>query len=102
MTNRERFQSDLRVSVINALGLRAIDAAVRAGMTVYDALTPLCLANADVDEPVFVLRGQDQSAEETVAGWIGRNITSISQRKLAAAVQITKSMREWPHKKAAD
>lgn len=52
-------------------------------------------------EPTFTVRGQDQTAAETVEFWAGLNHRAPAA-KIAEAMAIADEMRNWPNKKAAD
>jgi hypothetical protein len=68
------------------------------------------LAKAHDDEPVFLLRGQDNLAAELVGKWatlasvmvpsIDEN--SVKAKKVAEARAISDAMHAWPHKKDPD
>lgn len=53
-------------------------------------------------EPVFTLRGQDQSSPKTVAFWIQENIETAPAEKLRGALEIALKMRITLVRKAAD
>lgn len=67
------------------------------------------LAKAHDDEPVFLLRAQDQHAADLVekwAIWVGINVPSVGgtplYKKVQEANQIADMMRRWPIHKAPD
>lgn len=66
------------------------------------ALIPSCLYKADEQEPVFILRGQDVTAADTVHYWVDRNIMSAPKEKIEAASVVEAHMERWYLRKAAD
>lgn len=70
-----------------------------------------CLNRAGPDEPVFVLRANDQSAPEAVRAWITRYcfdraggagydaLTILQKRKVNEALTLADSMEKWRHAK---
>lgn len=56
------------------------------------------------NEPVFLLRAQDQTAAATVRDWIGRNkqIAGHDPRAIRLAERQALRMDAWPVKKTAD
>ncbi len=67
------------------------------------------LAKAHDDEPVFLLRAQDQNAAELVekwAIWVSTAVPSAAgksmQDKVTEAYLIADLMRRWPIRKAPD
>lgn len=54
-----------------------------------------CLAKVDDDEPIFVLRAQDESAPERILDWIGINRRSLTEEHLREAFQCVDQFREW-------
>jgi hypothetical protein len=54
-----------------------------------------------VEEPVFILRAQDESAPAVIQVWISMN-RNAPPEKLASARQLIQDMRNWPKKKKAD
>jgi hypothetical protein len=81
--------------------MHAAERVMHAAERVYAEQVPPCLAKADQAEPVFILRGQDESAQALVRLWLAKNqqVTSVKYR---AALQIIDAMGEWPHKKLTD
>ena len=59
------------------------------------------LARAGDDEPIFVLRAQDQSAPTAILMWLAAN-PQLPDYKVTEALNTIKAMRAWPTKKAAD
>ena len=56
-----------------------------------------------VDEPVFLLRGQDMSAAETVRYWADLNDMNGGNPEASAAARAqANAMDLWPKKKPAD
>lgn len=47
------------------------------------------------DEPVFILRGQDNTAPEIILQWIAKNIDTIEETKLKEAYQTVLAMRRY-------
>lgn len=60
-----------------------------------------CLLKAGDDEPIFVIRAQDESASGIIQMWLVAN-PNISAEKRADALDCQREMREWPKKKKAD
>lgn len=56
------------------------------------------------DEPVFLLRAQDQTAAAVVRDWVRRNkqIAGHDPEAIALAEQQAIRMDQWPTKKTAD
>ena len=56
------------------------------------------------DEPVFVLRAQDQSADVIVELWADMNTAKLGadSPKILAARDIAAKMRAWPKRTLAD
>jgi hypothetical protein len=55
------------------------------------------------DEPVFLLRAQDQSAPMAVAYWAAMQVETGGDLNLARlAFEHAILMQQWPHKKQAD
>ena len=69
-----------------------------------------CLGKAHPDEPVFVLRAQDNLAADLVDKWATHvgllvpaiDVGSAMAKKVAEAKQIAEAMREWPIHKNPD
>lgn len=61
-----------------------------------------CLLKAQDDEPIWVLRGQDQSGPKHVLMWIADNINTISEEKARAAFENAMRMRSYHTRKVAD
>lgn len=59
------------------------------------------LARCADDEPIFVLRAQDETAPNTVLYWLQAN-PDLPEYKVTEAMNTVKAMRRWPTKKAAD
>jgi len=53
------------------------------------------------DEPIFVLRGQDPTAQSTVADWVRKNEQSASEAKLWGAAGVVAEMAAYPRRKSA-
>jgi len=66
----------------------------------YKATCPTLKKIAD-DEPMFVLRAQDESAPTTILAWIMLN-PQLSDEKRKDAIECAEKMREWPNQKKAD
>lgn len=62
-----------------------------------------CLLKAGDNEPIFVIRAQDESASGIIQMWLIAN-PHISPEKRAEALDCQRAMREWPKdkKKKAD
>lgn len=61
-----------------------------------------CLQNAKDNEPVFVLRGQDDSSPAVVLDWIQRNFESCPDDKLRDAFECALAMKNYTERKVAD
>jgi hypothetical protein len=62
------------------------------------ALGQGCLGKAGMDEPLFILRAQDDSAPSMVRYWIARQIangTPYDSPKLAEALSCAEAMERW-------
>ena len=58
-----------------------------------------CYAKADPDEPIFVLRGNDPTAAQTIQLWIRLNeFSGTSSEKIAEATRVIGEMRGWAFK----
>jgi hypothetical protein len=53
------------------------------------------------DEPIFVLRAQDESASMAVAYWLRMN-PQLSVERKAEAERCIEAMVQWSHRKKAD
>lgn len=103
MTNQQRFLLELaELLKVKPFSEGDIAKIMHAVERVYFQEIPSCLAKADQAEPIFVLRGQDQSAPDVVQWWLTFNQESIPPDKYRAAVQVYESMVVWPVKKQAD
>lgn len=60
------------------------------------------MSRAKPDEPVFVLRAQDESAPAVVAAWICYNINTAPAGKLREALECAIAMRQYPNRKQSD
>ncbi len=61
-----------------------------------------CYANAEPDEPMFVLLGRDKDAPDLVESWAAqREVDGESPDKLAEARALAREMREWRAKRSA-
>lgn len=65
-----------------------------------------CLNKAHPDEPIFVLRGNDECAPETIESWARRymaqktaenkgELTPQQRAKFNEALELARKMREW-------
>lgn len=68
-----------------------------------------CYANAEPDEPMFVLLGRDPVASATVLFWRAMKMrmrmdgkSKTSDAKLAEALACSKAMEEWSKSKGKD
>lgn len=61
-----------------------------------------CYDKAGLDEPLFVLRGQDTSSPKIVLEWIKDNFETVSEEKLRKAFDAALAMKRWSPRKAAD
>ncbi len=62
-----------------------------------------CIAKAADDEPVFVLRGQDALAGDTVRDWARRALEAgCPEAKYFEAIELADKMDAWPNRKLPD
>lgn len=63
-----------------------------------------CLGKAHPDEPVFVLRARDVTADDFVRRWAARvgERLGMSHPKVTSAIEIVRAMRAWPDRKLPD
>jgi hypothetical protein len=61
-----------------------------------------CLGNAANDEPIFVLRGQDESSPKVILHWIAKNFETCPDEKLREAFEHALVMKNYPSRKKAD
>ena len=62
-----------------------------------------CLGEAADDEPVFILRAQDLSADALVDLWAeNAESNGCDPAKVAEARELAKKMRAWPSRKSPD
>lgn len=73
-----------------------------------------CIVKARRNEPIFVLRGNDNTAADLVFKWAERFRTWIANRLLPAeqeaavmakwrdAIEVAQEMRDWPTQKSPD
>jgi hypothetical protein len=54
------------------------------------------------DEPIFVLRAQDNTAPGIVLHWISRNMNSIPEAKLKEAMNTALAMQRYSNRKDPD
>lgn len=54
-----------------------------------------CYNNAEPDEPIFTLRGNDPTAGQTIRNWIELNRGTSSPEKLAEAEKCAQEMEDW-------
>lgn len=47
------------------------------------------------DEPIFILRAQDNTAPGIVLSWIGKNLDTVDEAKLKEAFQTVLAMRRY-------
>ena len=52
-------------------------------------------------EPIFVLRAQDESASTTVAYWLKCN-PQLSEERKAEVQRCIEAMIQWPHRRKPD
>lgn len=59
-----------------------------------------CYANAEPDEPMFVLLGRDKHAPQLVEMWAGmRAMVGEDPAKVEEALKCAKAMRKWRHER---
>ncbi|MFN3624416.1 MAG: hypothetical protein ACK4TP_10175 [Hyphomicrobium sp.] len=62
-----------------------------------------CLNKAADDEPVFVLRAQDELAAAVVTDWaILAQKRGVSEQKVKEALELADAMKAWPTRKLPD
>lgn len=62
-----------------------------------------CLNKAADDEPVFVLRAQDELAAETVRMWAAAaSANGAAHDKVEEALSLASEMEQWPNRKMPD
>lgn len=62
-----------------------------------------CLNKAALDEPIFVLRAQDELAWAVVTDWaILAQKRGVSEAKVQEAFDLAEAMKAWPTKKLPD
>jgi len=62
-----------------------------------------CLNKAAEDEPLFVLRAQDESAPEVVRDWAAQaEAKGAPAEKVREALELADAMEAWPHRKTPD
>lgn len=54
-----------------------------------------CYANAEPDEPMFVLLARDPAAPATVRDWVQRRVGNDSPEKIAEALACADAMEVW-------
>ena len=59
-----------------------------------------CLEKVADNEPIFVLRAQDQSAPELIRRWIRDNLETLDPEHIAEAEQCARNMESWLHRRA--
>lgn len=67
-----------------------------------------CINLAAPDEPVFVLRGNDELAPDIVRAWVvtyrsakGQAITPAQERKASEALELAAAMEAWRYHEAS-
>lgn len=67
-----------------------------------------CISKADLDEPIFVLRANDELAPDIVRAWAvtyrsakGPNITPEQRRKADEALELAAAMEAWRYHQAS-
>ena len=77
---------------------------MRLGRKDYDGdIVALTEERIPKDEPVFLLRAQDKTADQVVQFWVFLNMQEgVDERMLSLARAQAKKMREWPDRKIAD
>lgn len=59
-----------------------------------------CLNKVADNEPIFVLRAQDQSAPWLIRQWIDRNYETLDPEHIAEAEQCARDMESWLGRRA--
>lgn len=65
---------------------------------------PSCFSKAADNEPLFVLRAQDRTADLVVQKWIDLNVSRLGFQhpKILEAIKLRDAMAEWPSRKLPD
>jgi hypothetical protein len=67
------------------------------------ALGKGCLGKADLNEPIFILRGQDMLAADLVDQWaIRARSWGCPEEKVQEAKELANAMRRWTPRKYPD
>jgi hypothetical protein len=76
----------------------------QAAPQAHTKINDTCLPKCGDDEPIFVLRAQDASADEVVQKWIDLNVETLGYEhpKIKAAIATRDAMAAWPSRKTAD
>ena len=61
-----------------------------------------CLAKADDDEMLFILRAQDKTAPKAILNWIANNIDTLPEDKAREAFECAMKMRKQRGRKLPD
>lgn len=64
--------------------------------------TDSCLKKTPDNEPIFVLRAQDESSPKVILHWMAKNFETLSIDKLREALETAIAMKAWPKRKTAD
>jgi hypothetical protein len=57
------------------------------------------LRKVNDDEPIFILRAQDNTAPGIVLQWISQNMNIVSEAKIKEALQTALAMRRYDHRR---
>lgn len=67
----------------------------KTGVPCYDKAAP--------DEPIFVIRAQDELSEEVVRIWaVMAEMKGVNKEKVSEALKLADEMGKWPKKKIPD
>lgn len=103
----------VRKCSIDAAGEITVEVMDSQGCPILNAKNGTCHKESDLapagdtpppDEPIFVLRGQDVLAAETVRFWehLARDSGQVNEGKLAGALAIAEQMDAWPTHRLPD
>lgn len=94
-------ESGMAIQLEKDLSTRDKTIIIEMASFVFRTILPPCLTNSAADEPIFVLRAQDETAVKLVAIWMQENAINAPE-KLESAAQVYRNMYNWPYKKRAD
>jgi hypothetical protein len=86
-TKREAFEKMVRLDLTDQGASGYLDM-IRLIMQAFDVHVDQVLRNSFVEEPVFVLRAQDQTAVDTIKGWLEENNLAIWEKHFSATERL--------------